>query len=299
MIGKRITGVPWALPMSGRRSEAAHADGIRQAGRMPGNELLDIARTVAQEAGALAARLRREGVEVAATKSSPIDIVTAADRAAEDLIRGRLAELRPHDGFLGEESGAGAGTSGLTWVVDPIDGTVNYLYDLPNWSVSIAVVEGDPDPASWTALAGAVDAPALGELFTASAGGGAYVGDRRLHVREAVPLNRALVATGFHYTQEIRTNQARVAQPLLARVRDLRRAGGAAIDLAYVAAGRIDAYFEQGLNPWDQAAGALLVQEAGGVVRGIDGGAPGYRMTIAGQVDVVDELHGVLLELGA
>jgi myo-inositol-1(or 4)-monophosphatase len=266
---------------------------------MAASELIDIARTVAEEAGALAARLRREGVEVQATKSSPIDIVTAADRATEELIRGRLAELRPEDGFLGEESGAEPGSSGLTWVVDPIDGTVNYLYDLPNWSVSIAVVEGEPDPTTWTALAGVVHAPALGDLYTATAGGGAFLGDRRLHVRDAVPLDRALVATGFHYTQEIRTNQARVAQPLLARVRDLRRAGGAAIDLAYVAAGRIDAYFEQGLNPWDQAAGALLVREAGGLVRGLDGLVPTNRMTIAGRAEVVAELHAVLVELGA
>jgi myo-inositol-1(or 4)-monophosphatase len=263
------------------------------------DELLDIARSVAEEAGALAARLRREGVEVQATKSSPIDIVTAADRAAEDLIRGRLAALRPDDGFLGEESGGSAGTSGLTWVVDPIDGTANYLYDLPNWSVSIAVVEGEPDPATWRALAGAVNAPMLGEVYTASAGGGAYVGGRQLHVREPVPLDRALVATGFHYTQEIRTNQARVAQPLLARVRDLRRAGGAAIDLAYVAAGRLDAYFEQGLNPWDQAAGALLVREAGGIVRGLHEEPATRRMVLAGQADVVAELRGTLLALGA
>lgn len=266
---------------------------------MPYDDLLQIARSVAEEAGALADRLRREGVEVAATKSSPIDIVTAADRATEDLIRGRLAELRPDDAFLGEESGGATGSSGLTWVVDPIDGTVNYLYDLPNWSVSIAVVEGEPDPASWTALAGAVVAPRLGEVYTASAGGGAHVGGSRLQVRPPVPLDRALVATGFHYTQEIRQNQARVAQPLLARVRDLRRAGGAAIDLAYVAAGRIDAYFEQGLSPWDQAAGVLLVQEAGGVARGLDEPNPSRRMAIAGSAPVVDELHAALLELGA
>src|ERR1700712_2628748 len=155
-------------------------------------ELLELARSIAEEAGELAARLRREGVEVAATKSSPIDIVTEADRATEDLIRGRPAPLRPEEGFLGEESGGAGGTSGLTWVVDPIDGTVNYLYGLPNWSVSIAVVEGDPDPATWTALAGAVAAPGLGELYSASAGGGATVNGRALHVREAVPLNRAL-----------------------------------------------------------------------------------------------------------
>ncbi|MGT2425515.1 inositol monophosphatase family protein [Amnibacterium kyonggiense] len=266
---------------------------------MPHDDLLAIARAVAEEAGALAARLRREGVEVQATKTSPIDIVTAADRATEDLIRGRLAALRPQDGFLGEESGADAGSSGLTWVVDPIDGTVNYLYDLPNWSVSIAVVEGDPDPRSWKALAGAVHAPALGELYTAAAGAGAHLGDRELRVRGPVPLDRALVATGFHYTSAIRTNQARVAQPLLGRVRDLRRAGGAAIDLAYVAAGRLDAYFEQGLNPWDQAAGALLVTEAGGAVRGLDEEAPTGRMVLAGQGDVVAELRAALLELGA
>lgn len=266
---------------------------------MAHEELLDIARTIAEEAGALAARLRAEGVEVAGTKSSPIDIVTEADRATEALIRSRLSELRPDDGFLGEESGAERGTSGLTWVVDPIDGTVNYLYGLPNWSVSIAVVEGEPDPETWTALAGVVNAPALGEVFTASAGGGAHLAGRRLHVRDAVPLDRALVATGFHYTQGIRTNQARVAQPLLARVRDLRRAGGAALDLAYLAAGRLDAYFEQGLNPWDQAAGALMVQEAGGVVRGIDRDAATSRMVLAGQADVVADLHAVLVELGA
>ena len=272
---------------------------LGQAGAVPFDELLALARSVAEEAGALAARLRREGVEVAATKSSPIDIVTEADRATERLIRERLAAARPEDGFLGEESGATGGTSGLTWVVDPIDGTVNYLYGLPNWSVSIAVVEGDPDPTTWRALAGAVSAPASDELYTAAAGGGSFLGDRRLHVREAVPLDRALVATGFHYTQDVRTNQARVAERLLGRVRDLRRAGGAALDLASVAAGRIDAYYEQGLNPWDQAAGALLVQEAGGAVRGLDEAGPSVRMAIAGPSRTVDELLAALLELGA
>src|SRR5947209_9464312 len=193
------------------------------------SELLRLAREVAVEAGELAARLRREGVTVEGTKSSPIDIVTAADRAAEDLIRGRLAAARPDDGFLGEESGAEAGSSGLTWVVDPIDGTVNYLYDLPTWSVSIAAVEGEPDPGSWRALAGVVAAPALADVYTASAGGGAHLGDRELRVREPVGLDRALVSTGYHYTQAIRGNQARVAAELIPRVRDLRRTGGAAI----------------------------------------------------------------------
>ncbi|WP_375400769.1 inositol monophosphatase family protein [uncultured Amnibacterium sp.] len=261
--------------------------------------LLALASDVAVAAGELAARLRREGVSVAATKSSPIDIVTEADRAVEAMIRARLADARPDDGFLGEESGAEHGSSGLTWVVDPIDGTVNYLYDLPNWSVSVAVVEGEPDPATWRALAGAVAAPAFGDLYTASAGGGAFLGDRRLEVRPAVPLESALVATGFHYTQAVRSTQAQVAGELLSRVRDLRRTGGAAIDLASVAAGRIDAYFEQGLHPWDQAAGALLVREAGGVVTGLDGAGPGVRMLIAGAPQTAAALDDLLQRLGA
>jgi myo-inositol-1(or 4)-monophosphatase len=262
-------------------------------------ELLRLARDVAVEAGELAARLRREGVEVQGTKSSPIDIVTAADRAAEDLIRGRLAAERPDDGFLGEESEATTGTSGITWVVDPIDGTVNYLYDLPNWSVSIAAVEGEPDPGAWRALAGVVAAPALGEVFTAAAGGGAHLGDRALQVRPPAELDRALLSTGFHYTQAIRGNQARLAAELIPRVRDLRRTGGAAIDLASVAAGRLDGFFEQGLNPWDQAAGGLLVLEAGGAVTGLGGAAPSHRMVIAGHPELVAELDELLQALGA
>jgi myo-inositol-1(or 4)-monophosphatase len=261
--------------------------------------LLEIAERIATEAGELAAMLRREGVEVAATKSSPIDIVTLADRATEDLIRRRLAELRPGDGFLGEESGAGAGSTGLTWIVDPIDGTANYLYDLPNWSVSIAVVEGDPEPGSWTVLAGVVAAPALGEVYTAAAGEGAFLAGRRLAVRAPVPLDKALLATGFHYTQDVRAGQIRVAAALLPRIRDLRRAGGAALDLAGVAAGRLDGYFERGLNPWDQAAGGLLVREAGGVVTGLGGGPPTNRMVIAGSPPMVAELDGVLTALSA
>jgi myo-inositol-1(or 4)-monophosphatase len=272
---------------------------LRQDQAVPYDDLLAIARTVAEEAADLATRLRRDGVELAGTKSSPIDIVTEADRAAEALIRDRLRDLQPDDGFLGEESGTRHGTSGLTWVVDPIDGTVNYLYGLPNWSVSVAVVEGEPQPGSWRILAGVVAAPALGELYTASSGGGAHLGDQRLAVREQVPLDRALVATGFHYTRDIRSKQAAVMSELLGRVRDVRRAGGAALDLAAVAAGRLDAYFEEGLHPWDQAAGALLVREAGGVVTGLDGSGPGYRMVIAGNQPLADELDLVLQALGA
>lgn len=263
------------------------------------SSLLRVAREVAVEAGDLAARLRGEGVEITGTKSSLIDIVTRADRATEDLIRSRLAELRPDDGFLGEESGATAGSSGLTWVVDPIDGTVNYLYGLAGWSVSVAVVEGSPEPEGWTALAGAVAAPGMGELFTASAGGGSYLGGARLRVRQPVELDRVLVGTGFHYTQEVRSEQVRVVAALLSRVRDIRRTGGAAVELGAVAAGRLDAYFERGLHPWDHAAGALLVQEAGGAVIGLDGAAPTFRMLIAAAPEVALRLEALLQELGA
>ncbi len=263
------------------------------------SELSDLAARIAEEAGALAAATRLEGVTVAATKSSPIDMVTRADRAAEALIRGRIAELRPRDGFLGEESGAESGTSGLTWVVDPIDGTANYFYDLPNWSVSIAVVEGDPAPETWTVIAGVVHAPAMGTQFRAARGEGAFEGARRLSVRPPAALNRALVATGFHYTQEIRTNQVRVAAGLIPQIRDIRRAGGAALDLAAVAAGRIDAYYEQGLQPWDQAAGALLVTEAAGIVTGLEGAAPTNRMLLAGGPEIAGLLGAELERLGA
>lgn len=170
-------------------------------------ELLDFARTLALDAAELAARRRREGVEVADTKSSPVDVVTAVDREVEALIRARIAEARPGDGFFGEESDAGASTSGLTWIVDPIDGTVNYLYGIPHYAVSIAVVEGEPDPQTWTALAGCVVNPATGETFTATAGGGAFLGSAPIRVAEPVALELALVGTGFAYAAATRAEQ--------------------------------------------------------------------------------------------
>ena len=230
--------------------------------------------------------------------------MTAADRATEDADpRAPCRRCGPDDGFLGEESGAGRARSGLTWVVDPIDGTVNYLYDLPNWSVSIAVVEGDPDPTTWTALAGAVPAPALGELFTATAGDGAYRGSTpRLAVRPPWSTSTMRSSpTGFHYTDRT-SAPTRPASPrqLLPRIRDIRRAGGAALDLAAVASGRLDAFYEQGLSPWDQAAGALLVRERRAAsLTGLAGAAPTNRMVIAGAPRVVHELDDLLQRLGA
>lgn len=262
------------------------------------SELLHVARRIALEAGELAAERRRVGVEVAATKSSIVDVVTQADRDVEQLIRDRIAEARPGDAILGEEGGSTDGTSGVTWVVDPIDGTVNYLYGIPHYGISIAVVEGEPDPLTWTALAGVVLNPASGELFTASRGGGAFLGDRPIRVADAVPLAQALVATGFSYDATTRGLQGEVVARLLPQVRDIRRNGTASLDLAFVASGRLNAYFERALNPWDFGAGALIAEESGAVVRGLGGARPSTDFLITGHPDVVGPLEELLLELG-
>ncbi|WP_104126359.1 inositol monophosphatase family protein [Cryobacterium sp. Y57] len=260
-------------------------------------ELLDLARTVALTAGALAHRRRTEGVEIAASKSSPEDIVTAADREVELLIRDLLADARPNDGFYGEESEASAHTSGLTWVVDPIDGTVNYLYGIPFYAVSIAVVQGDPDPASWNTLAGAVVNPALHEVFTASKGSGAWLGDQRLHVNHDVLLSLALAGTGFSYEADRRVWQAKVVAGLIGQVRDIRRIGSAALDLCSVACGRLDLFFERGLNPWDHAAGALIAREAGARVGAVQADAEGRDLIIAAAPALYDQFSPVLAAL--
>lgn len=256
-------------------------------------ELRDLAIEIAREAGELARRRRSEGVEIAATKSSIADIVTAADREVEDLIRARLAAARPGDGFLGEESGAEPGTTGITWVVDPIDGTVNYAYGIPAYAVSIAAVDGAPAPATWRALAAAVYAPALGELFHAALGHGAWLGDVPLRVNEDAPAG-ALLGTGFGYDPATHEGDLARVRRVMPIARDLRRMGAASLDLASVAAGRLDGYFERGLAPWDHAAGALLVTEAGGRVGGLHGGAPGAAMTVAAGDAVFRAIQGVI-----
>lgn len=260
---------------------------------MSHSDLLVLARDIALAAGDLAAIRRREGVEIAASKSSPEDVVTLADCETEQLIRSMIADARPSDGFLGEESGADVGTSGLTWVVDPIDGTVNYLYGVPHYAVSIAVVEGEPDPLTWRALAGAVVNPAINEVFTASEGGGAFLGTRRLHVTEAeLPL--ALVATGFSYSAERRREQAEVLVRLIGEVRDIRRTGTASLDLCAVACGRVDAYYEAGLKPWDHAAGSLIAREAGARVAGWQGIPGGGDFLLAAPPVLASRLEEVL-----
>jgi myo-inositol-1(or 4)-monophosphatase len=261
--------------------------------------LLDLARSIALEAGELAARRRREGVEVAATKSTIVDVVTEADREVERLILGRIQDARPDDGVLGEEGASVTGTSGLTWVVDPIDGTVNYLYGIPHYAVSIALVEGEPDPLTWTAKAGVVLNPATGEIFTAEAGEGAFCGDRRIHVAEPVELDVALIATGFAYAADTRAFQGDVVARLLPQVRDIRRQGTASLYLCFVADGRYDAYFERTLSPWDHAAGGLIAREAGARVTGMRGAAPSRDLILAAEPSVAERLEALLDELGA
>jgi myo-inositol-1(or 4)-monophosphatase len=257
-----------------------------------------VAREVALAAAKLARTRRQAGVEVAASKSSTEDIVTHADREAETLIRSMLSDARPNDGFFGEEGGADAGTSGLTWVVDPIDGTVNYLYGIPEYAVSIAVVEGEPDPLSWKALAAVVVGSATGEDFSATLGGGATLDGRPIRANTDVPLDQALVGTGFSYSSQSRTEQGRVLAGLIGRVRDIRRRGSAALDLCGVACGRLDAYYERGLQPWDHAAGALIAREAGASVTGLNGQPPSAEFTLAASEELAVNLEQTLRELG-
>ncbi|MER6916380.1 inositol monophosphatase family protein [Streptomyces sp. NPDC000594] len=255
--------------------------------------LLDLALEAARRAAELLREGRPDDLAVAATKSSPIDVVTEMDIAAEKLITGFLRERRPDDGFLGEEGAATPGTSGVRWVIDPLDGTVNYLYALPTWAVSIAAeYRGET-------VAGVVAVPMRGETFHAVLGGGAYCGERRLRCRPPAPMDESLVATGFNYVQAVRAQQARVAERLIPRVRDIRRSGSAAVDLCDVAAGRLDGYYERGLHPWDLAAGDLIAREAGALTGGRPGRAPSYELTLAASPSLFGPLQGLLDELGA
>ena len=188
------------------------------------------------------------------------DLVSDADRDAEALIRDALARERPEDGLLAEEGTRATGESGRRWVFDPLDGTVSYLYGYPHWCVSVAL-----EDTRGTAV-GVVYDPNRDELFAAERGAGATLAGRAIRVRDTAPPERALVATGFGYEAAWRAEQAEVVRRLLPAVRDIRRAGSAALDLAWLAAGRLDAYYERGLNAWDWAAGSLLVLEAGGAV---------------------------------
>jgi myo-inositol-1(or 4)-monophosphatase len=256
--------------------------------------LMELASSMAIEVANLVRAARHEGVAVAGLKSTATDVVTQADLAAEQRLRELIAEHRPGDAVLGEEGGGTEGTTGLTWVLDPIDGTVNYLYGLPVYAVSVAVVAGSTEPATWTQVAGAVVSAADGREWRAGRGLGAWHAGERLRVNEAVPLSQSLVGTGFGYAAELRRQQGAVLAGLLDKVRDVRRAGSCALDLCSVASGHLDAYFERGTNVWDFAAGGLMVREAGGVMTGLRGSAEGPVMAVAGPAATVAELVDLL-----
>lgn len=231
------------------------------------SELLRLAEHAARLAGAelLARQGRVEGLD---TKTSATDPVSDADRAAEELLVRTLLDARPDDGLLGEEGAARPGTSGLRWVLDPLDGTVNWLYGFPAWCVSVACEDGREAPGE--ALVGVVYDPLRDECFRAARGEGAWLispqGSRRLAVNDPVPLARALVATGFGYDVEDRRRQAATVASVLPLARDVRRGGAAALDLCWVASGRLDGYYEDTTSRWDWAAAALIAREAGAVV---------------------------------
>ncbi|MCF8549157.1 MAG: inositol monophosphatase [Pontimonas sp.] len=262
------------------------------------HEVHDVAVKLAREAGELIVTRRAGHIEVASTKSSDVDVVTAVDKESEEFLYTRLRELRPGDGFLGEEGQVEESTTGVTWVVDPIDGTVNFLYNIPHYAVSIAAVTGDPSPVSWQVEAGAVFNPATGELFHAARGEGAFLGERRLQIGPPPPMNLALLATGFAYSTAMRKEQVRILSQLIGEVRDIRRMGTASLDFAAVAAGRVDVYFERTLSPWDHAAGELLVTEAGGIITGIRDLAQGREGIFAGHPTLVTQLKARISEVG-
>jgi myo-inositol-1(or 4)-monophosphatase len=236
-----------------------------------------LAEAAAREAGGfLVERFRRPASGVGA-KSSATDLVSDADRNAEALLRERLLGARPDDAILGEEGGEDGGRSGLRWVVDPLDGTVNYLFGIPQWAVSVACEDADGS------VVGVVHDPLRGETFSAARGCGARLNGTVLRASDAGELQTALIATGFSYRAATRAVQARVLEEVLPRVRDIRRAGSAALDLAAVAAGRVDGFYETGTSHWDSAAGLLLVTEAGGAWSEFDGGdAAGDGLVAAG-----------------
>ena len=257
--------------------------------------LLELATAVAHEAGVLIGEASLLDPAAVTTKTSATDLVTATDRAVEALISDRLLSSRPEDGLVGEEGASESGSSGVRWVVDPIDGTTNFAYGYPAFCTSIAAeIEGEP-------VVGVVHDPVRRQTFSAVRGGGATLDGRPVTVRPAgPPLAQALLGTGFGYDSGRRAAQGAVLAQVVAHVRDVRRAGSAALDLCAVGCGRLDAYYERGLQHWDHAAGVLIAAEAGAWVGTLEGGPLGPERTIvAARPDLVEPLLELLRSAGA
>jgi fructose-1,6-bisphosphatase/inositol monophosphatase family enzyme len=255
-------------------------------------ELLSLAHRLAEEAG----QLLVDGLstaEVLGSKSTLTDMVTSMDRASEQHIVDGIRAARPHDAIVGEEGADDDGTSGVRWIVDPLDGTTNYLYAVPAYAVSIAIeVDG-------VVVGGVVSDPSHRETFAATSGGGATCNGKPISCTDARSLAHSLVGTGFSYDADRRARQGAVVAALLPRARDVRRFGAAALDLCWVACGRLDAFYERGLQPWDLEAGVLIAREAGAVTGDLDGGPPSTSFTLATAPNVFDELRNVLRDAGA
>ena len=249
-----------------------------------GEHLRALAETLAREAGDMALAGRKSGDVTASTKSSPTDMVTQFDQASEHMITAGLRTHRPDDGIIGEEGAEQAGTSGLTWHIDPIDGTSNFFFDIPMWAVSIGVAD-ELGP-----LAGAVYAPALGEMFSASRGHGATLNGRPISVRRNDRLTDAMLCTGFSYRVHERPANAQRVARMITQVRDIRRFGAAAIDLCFVACGRLDAYFEEHLHSWDLVAGQIIATEAGAIVTDYSGAPVRPAQVLASQPTIHAQL---------
>jgi myo-inositol-1(or 4)-monophosphatase len=247
--------------------------------------LLQLAKDTVMKAGVLTMN-RPDTLEVTC-KSSSIDFVTQMDKASEQLIMREILSARPEDGFVGEEGGDIPSGSGITWVVDPIDGTTNYVYNLPGWNISIAAKD-----SVGQVLVGVVFCPTINRLWTAVKGQGAHMNDKPISCKKNVDqLSDALLGTGFTYDIAKRVEQGAFLASLIPRVRDIRRCGAAAVDLCYVACGALDGYYECGLNEWDYAAGGLIAAEAGAIVTGRNKGPVGKEMIIAAG----PKLHAILV----
>lgn len=250
-----------------------------------GKELLKLAESVARATGSLL--MNRPETFTLTEKSSAVDFATQMDQQAEEMIVKLLLEQRPDDGIVAEEGAARQSKSGITWVIDPIDGTVNYLYGLPGWNVSIAAKDKDG------VVVGVVYAPSINGFWSAIRSEGATYNGNKIKCNDPVVLEKALIATGFAYDLNLRNSQGKIMSNLLPKIRDLRRNGAAAVDLCYVAMGAIDGYFEASLKEWDLAAGGLIATEAGAVVSGRAGGEPNGELVVcAGPA-----LHAALLPL--
>lgn len=247
-------------------------------------ELLDLARTVGAEAAALL--MDRPPAFEIEEKSTAIDIVTQMDKKAETFIVQSILAVRPDDGMIGEEGAEIESKSGITWVIDPLDGTVNYFYGLPGWNVSIAA----KDRAG--SVVGVVTAPTINSTWWASRGGGAYFNGSKIKVNEPIEFNRAFIGTGFQYDVAHRIRQIENVGRMLPLIRDIRRSGAAAVDICSVAMGALDAYFEDGLKEWDWAAASLVATESGARF-GLYGQAP-YMTTVAAGPTLFAELESFL-----